>query len=63
MNKNLRTVKMTVTAQTLFHLRQMAVISGWNERDMGRVVDKLVRTHLAQRHDCPASEKLMKGGQ
>ncbi len=60
MSKNLRTVKMTVTAQTLYHLRRMAVMSGWDERDMGRVVDKLVRTHLAQqRHSCGAGN--MKG--
>lgn len=44
MSKNLRTTKMTDTAQTLYHLRRMAVMSGWDERDIGRVVDKLVRT-------------------
>lgn len=43
MKKNLRRVSVVVTAQTLYHLRQMAAILGWGEKDLGRVVDKLVR--------------------
>lgn len=39
--KNLRRVSMVVTAQTLYHLNQLAAMSGYNE--IGRVVDKLVR--------------------
>lgn len=57
MNKNLRSVKIVVTAQTLYHLRKMAVMAGWGERDIGRVVDKLVRTHLAQKADATALEE------
>lgn len=58
MNKNLRTVKLTVTSQTLFHLNQMAAMCGWGQRDIGRVVDKLVRTHLeTQRVSCERKNK------
>lgn len=39
--KNLRRVSMVVTAQTLYHLNQLAAMSGYSE--IGRVVDKLVR--------------------
>lgn len=39
--KNLRRVSMVVTAQTLYHLNQLAAMSGYKET--GRVVDKLVR--------------------
>lgn len=65
MNKNLRTVKMTVTAQTLHHLQRMAALGGWGEKDIGRVVDKLVRTHQAQQRRCCAGEEKYKneGGQ
>lgn len=43
MKKNLRRVSFTVTAQTLYHLKDIADACG--HRDMGRVVDKLVREH------------------
>ena len=39
--KNLRRMSIVVTAQTLYHLNQLAAMSGYNE--IGRVVDKLVR--------------------
>lgn len=39
--KNLRRVSMLVTSQTLYHLNQLAALSGYKE--IGRVVDKLVR--------------------
>ena len=39
--KNLRRVSMVITAQTLYHLNQLAAVCGYNE--IGRVVDKLVR--------------------
>ena len=42
--KNLRRVSVVVTAQTLHHLNHMAAMNGWGERDVGRVIDKLVRT-------------------
>ena len=41
MNKNLRRVTITVTAQTLHHLKTQAGATG--RRDLGEVVDELVR--------------------
>ena len=52
MKKNLRQVKITVTAQTAYHLKNMADACG--HRDMGRVVDKLVREHQMALKICPA---------
>jgi len=42
--KNLRRVSVVVTTQTLYHLNHMAAMNGWGERDLGRVIDKLVQT-------------------
>lgn len=42
--KNLRRVSVVVTTQTLYHLNHMAALNGWGEKDIGRVIDKLVRT-------------------
>lgn len=39
--KNLRRVSIVVTAQTLYHLNQLAAMCGYKE--VGRVIDKLVR--------------------
>lgn len=47
--KNLRRVSVVVTAQTLYHLNKMAAMNGWSEKDIGRVIDKLVRTQRAER--------------
>ena len=44
-NKNLRHVNVVITAQTLYHLNHLAAMNGWGERDIGRVIDKLVRGH------------------
>lgn len=44
-NKNLRRISVVVTAQTLYHLRLLAAMNGWGEKDIGRVIDKLVRTY------------------
>ncbi len=41
--KNLRRVSVVVTAQTLYHLNHMAAMNGWGEKDIGRVIDKVVR--------------------
>ena len=41
--KNLRRVSVVVTAQTLYHLNHMAAMNGWGEKDIGRVIDKIVR--------------------
>lgn len=50
---NLRTVKMTVRAQTVYHLQEMALqING--SKDIGRAVDKLVRDHQLTRRCSPA---------
>lgn len=46
--KKLRRVNIVVTAQTLNHLEKIAAANGWGEKDLGRVVDKLMRTYLAQ---------------
>ena len=42
--KNLRRVSVVVTSQTLHHLNHMAAMNGGGEKDLGRVIDKLVRT-------------------
>lgn len=44
--KNLRRINIVVSAQTLGHLEAMAAANGWGEKDLGRVVDKLMRTAL-----------------
>ena len=44
--KNLRRITIVVSAQTLGHLEAMAAANGWGEKDLGRVVDKLMRTAL-----------------
>lgn len=46
--KNLRRINVVVTAQTLWHLRQMAAVAGYGEKDLGRVIDKIVRSHCAK---------------
>jgi hypothetical protein len=46
--KNLRRINIVVTAQTLGHLESMAAANGWGEKDLGRVVDKLVRTAVVE---------------
>lgn len=42
--KNLRRISVVVTAQTLYHLNQLAAMNGWGNKDLGRVIDKLVRS-------------------
>lgn len=49
--KNLRRISVVVTAQTLYHLNKMAALSGYGEKDIGRVIDKLVRTKRAEVHE------------
>lgn len=44
--KNLRRISVVVTAQTLWHLRQLAAMAGYGEKDIGRVIDKLIRERL-----------------
>ena len=46
-SKNLRRVSVVITAQSLYHLKRLAAQSGWGEKDLGRIIDKLVRTYQA----------------
>lgn len=48
--KNLRRISVVITAQTLYHLQHMAALAGWGEKDLGRVIDKLVRTERTENH-------------
>lgn len=48
-NKNLRTIKITVNSQTLYHLQMLAAMAGWGEKDLGRVVDKIMKAYCQQR--------------
>lgn len=50
-NKNLCTVKLKITKQTKWHLQELAAMAGYGEKDLGRVVDKLMRAHCAGRGD------------
>lgn len=47
-NKNLRRVPMVITAQTLYNLRKIAAFGGYGDKDLGRVVDKLVREKMLE---------------
>lgn len=49
--KNLRRINIVVSAQTLRHLEEMAAANGWGEKDLGRVVDKLMRAVLTERSE------------
>lgn len=51
--KNLRRVSVLVNAQTLYHLEQMAAVSGYGDK-IGKVVDDLVRQKRTSRHDVAA---------
>lgn len=44
--KNLRKIKCTVTAQTLYNLEHMAAAMGTN--NIGRVIDKLTREKMIE---------------
>lgn len=46
--KNLRRISELVTAQTAYHLDQLAAMCG--HRDRGRVIDKLVREKMLELH-------------
>ena len=45
--KNLRRISVVVSSQTVYHLMSMAAQAGWGEKDLGRIIDKLVRTRQA----------------
>ena len=44
--QNKRKITIRVTAQTLYHLRQLAEACGY--KDLGRVVDKLTREKMLE---------------
>ena len=46
--KNLRRISIVVTAQTEWHLKRLAAMAGYKERDLGRVIDKLIRSNRAE---------------
>lgn len=46
--KNLRRISIVITAQTLWHLRRLAVMSEYGEKDIGRCIDKIVRTYMTE---------------
>ena len=54
--KNLRRVSVVVTAQTLYHLNHLAAMNGWGEKDIGRVIDKIVRTIQTEEEETIAHE-------
>lgn len=45
-NKNLRRFSAVVNSQTLYHLNHWAAMNGWGPKDLGRVIDKIVRERL-----------------
>ena len=47
--KNLRRISVVVTAQTLWHLERLAAVAGYGEKDIGKVIDKIIRAHCAER--------------
>ena len=49
MKKNLRRVSVTLNTQTIYHLEQMAAVSGYN--NIGRVIDKLTREKMLTMRD------------
>lgn len=48
--KNLRRISILVTAQTKGNLERLAAVAGYKE--IGRVVDKLVREKMISLRDC-----------
>lgn len=50
--KNLRRVSLVINSQTLWHLKKLAAEAGYSDRELGRVVDKLVRERAAERSEC-----------
>ena len=49
--KNLRRVSLVINSQTLWHLKKMAAEAGYSDRELGRVVDKLVREKVEERSE------------
>lgn len=49
--KNLRRVSLVINSQTLWHLKKLAAEAGYSDRELGRIVDKLVREKVAERSE------------
>lgn len=45
-NRNLRRLSTLVTAQTMYHLKELAAMAG--HRSTGKVIDELVKDHMMQ---------------
>lgn len=41
--KNLRRIEALVASQTLYHLYEYAAMAGYGKKNIGKVIDKLVR--------------------
>lgn len=46
--KPLRKLVLKVNPQTAYHLEQWAAMAGWGSKDLGRVVDKIVRERCVE---------------
>ena len=46
--KNLRRFSVVTTKQTYWKLCHWAAAAGWGEKDIGRIIDKLVRERALQ---------------
>ena len=46
--KNLRRLSVLVTAQTAYNLIKLAKMAGYKEKDIGKVIDKLVRDRMIE---------------
>lgn len=53
--KNLRKIRCTVTAQTLYNLEHMAASAGYN--NIGRIIDKLTREKMLTMRNKSTVEK------
>ena len=41
-NKNLRRISIVINSQTLWHLEHLSAMAGYNSKNLGRVIDKLI---------------------
>lgn len=46
--KNLVSYKVVTTKQTRFHLLQLCAMCGWNEKNIGRAIDKVMRAYRTE---------------
>lgn len=55
--KNLRRTSVVITKQTYWNLRRWADAAGWGEKDLGRIIDKLVRERAISESTCRHFER------